>query len=134
MTQTQAKPRLIRQGDILKSEADRLTRIEIPAPTGTKMGDLVEYKLRKQKLVALSDEQNGKVQVQPHNCVINLDFVNLGSEKAETLAKQGDTYGIKYISPNGNKKPTSDSREPETETTASGGSVVSGESSGSFGG
>lgn len=90
---------LVRQGDILKSENDRLTRIEIPAPTGTKMGELVEYKLRKQKLVALTDEQHGTVQVQPHNCVINLDFVKLGSEKAETLAKQGDQYGIKYISP-----------------------------------
>lgn len=113
MTQTQAKPRLIRQGDILKSEADRLTRIEIPALTGTKMGDLVEYKLRKQKLVALSDEQNGKVQVQPHNCVINLDFVNLGSVKAETLIKDGDAYGIKYISPN--SKPT-ETAEPSSSS------------------
>ncbi|STZ03646.1 oxaloacetate decarboxylase alpha chain [Moraxella equi] len=124
---TQPKPTLVVQGDILKSEADRLTRIEIPAPTGTKMGELVEYKLRKQKLVALTNEEHGKVQVQPHNCVINLDFVNLGSEKAETLAKQGDTYGIKYISPNGNKKPSG-------ETTTSGDSVVSGESSGSLSG
>lgn len=127
MTQTQTKPRLIRQGDILKSEADRLSRIEIPAPPNTKMGELVEYKLRKQKLVALTDEEHGKVQVQPHNCVINLDFVNLGSEKAETLAKQGDTYGIKYIWPNGNKKPSG-------ETVSNGDfTVVSGEGSGSFG-
>lgn len=104
---------LVRQGDILKSENDRLTRIEIPAPTGTKMGELVEYKLRKQKLVALTDEQHGTVQVQPHNCVINLDFVKLGSEKAETLIKQGDQYGIKYISPNAKTaEPTTTSSEP----------------------
>lgn len=106
MTQTQTKPRLIRQGDILKSEADRLTRIEIPAPPNTKMGDLVDYDVRKKKLVALSDEQNGKVLVQPHNCVINLDFVNLGSVKAETLIKDGDAYGIKYIAPNAGKPKT----------------------------
>lgn len=117
------KPKLIRQGDILKSEADRLSRIEIPAPTGTKMGDLVEYKLRKQKLVALSDEQHGKVLVQPHNCVINLDFVNLGSEKAETLIKQGDAFGIKYISPNGKKQAesTDDSRDSERASVGVGG-------------
>lgn len=103
---------LVLLGDILKSEADYHARIQIPAPQGTKMGDLVEYKLRKQKLVALSDEQNGKVQVQPHNCTINLDFVNLGSEKAETLAKQGDAFGIKYISSTKTTEPATASSEP----------------------
>lgn len=103
---------LIVLGDILKSEADPNSRMVISAPTGTKMGDLVDYDVRKKKLVALSDEHHGKVLVQPHNCVINLDFVNLGSVKAETLIKDGDAYGIKYIAPNAGKPKTDPSPTP----------------------
>lgn len=94
---TQPKTALVVLGDILKHESDRMSRQVVPAPKGTKMGDLVDYPPRKKKLVALSDEQGGKVLVQPHNCTINLDYVNLGSVKADTLIKDGDGFGIKYI-------------------------------------
>lgn len=99
MTQSQTKPKsdLVVLGDILKSELSPLYRTEAPAPTGTKMGDLVMYPMRGQKLVALTDEQYGKVLVQPHNCIINLDFVNVGDDDVGQLILQGDVYGIKYI-------------------------------------
>lgn len=101
---------LITLGDILKSEADSQSRIAITAPKGTKIGQLVKYEVRKRYLVALSDEKDGKVLVQPHNCVINLDFVTeaditdkqTGDQgntplTTELFKSEGDTYGIKYI-------------------------------------
>ncbi len=95
-------------GDILKSEADWHSREAIPATTGTKIGQLVEHPLRKEPLVALSDEINGKVLVQPHNCVIFLDNIDTASLGAyvgsngehvilETLIAQGDKHGIQYV-------------------------------------
>lgn len=97
-------------GELLKSEADPLSRIAIPAPKGTKIAQLVKYEARKRYLVALSDEKDGQVLVQPHNCVINLDIVNeaditskqTGDEgntplTVDLLKKEGDVYGIKYI-------------------------------------
>lgn len=94
---------LIVIGDILKSEADLKTRISLPAPKGTKIGSLVKYELRQQYLIALSDEVHGKVLVQPHNCVINLDKIQLPAKideqpfNAQEWVKQGDAYGIQYI-------------------------------------
>lgn len=97
-------------GDILKSEADPNNRIAIPAPVGTKTGQPVKYAARDEYLLALTDEVNGEVLVQPHNCVMylapilqadidavftdELDEVPLTT--AELIA-QGDTHGIKYI-------------------------------------
>ena len=60
-------------GDILKSEADPNNRIAIPAPAGTKTGQPVKYAARDEYLFALTDEVNGEVLVQPHNCVMYLD-------------------------------------------------------------
>lgn len=100
---------LVTLGDILKSEADPKSRIAITAPKGTKIGQLVKYALRKQYLVALSDEEHGKVLVQPHNCVIDLSHtVNAEIEKLKTgepeakltvekLKSEGDAHGILYI-------------------------------------
>lgn len=97
-------------GDILKSEADPNNRIAIPAPVGTKTGQLVKYAERKEYLIALSDETNGEVLVQPHNCVMFLggilqadidavfsDEANTIPLTAATLRTQGDLYGIKYV-------------------------------------
>lgn len=97
-------------GDILKSEADPNNRISIPAPAGTKTGQPVKYAARNEYLLALTDEVNGEVLVQPHNCVMNLapimqadiDAVftdELGEVPLTTadLITQGDTHGIKYI-------------------------------------
>ena len=101
--------KFITLGDLLKSEADTQSRESIPANTGTKIGQLVNHPLRGQYLVALSDETNGKVLVQPHNCVIYLDNVALANitsiKQGEPLApltvdilkKEGDAHGIKYI-------------------------------------
>ena len=107
---TTQTPTLITIGDVLKSEADPLSRIAITAPKGTKIGQLVKYELRKQYLVALSDEKDGQVLVQPHNCTINLDFIaeaditdkQTGDEgntplTVDLLKKEGDVYGIQYI-------------------------------------
>lgn len=102
--------KLLTIGDLLKSEADVNSRIAIPAPVGTKIGQLVKYGVRDQYLVALSDEEHGKVLVQPHNCVIDLDNVALADITAlhgdtdglvpltaDTLIREGDTHGIKFI-------------------------------------
>lgn len=98
---TQDKPRLITLGDILKSEADRLSRDTIIADN-VKIGQLVQHPVRKKYLVALSDSEYGKVLVQPYNCVINLDFVREADIKAASTSvdkfiKEGDEFGIKYI-------------------------------------
>lgn len=97
-------------GDILKSEADSSNRIAIPAADGSKTGQLVKYTERNEYLFALTDETNGEVLVQPHNCTVflgsiaqaNIDAVF--TDEAEevpltvaTLKTQGDLYGIKYI-------------------------------------
>lgn len=96
-------------GDLLKSEADQQSRVAVPAPAGTKAGQLVEYPLRSEHLVALTDETHGEVLVQPHNCVIYLDHVSEASVTAlmqadgktamtvDDFVKQGDAHGIKYI-------------------------------------
>lgn len=97
-------------GDILKSEADPNNRIAIPAPVGTKTGQPVKYAARDEYLLALTDEVNGEVLVQPHNCVMYLDLIlqadidavftdELGEVPLTTaeLIAQGDTHGIKYI-------------------------------------
>lgn len=82
---------------IIQWEATSMTRVLVPATTGLKAGQLVNYPLRNQKLVALTDEYEGKVQVQPHNCVIHLDHTPTSEiENLETLKTQGDTYGIVY--------------------------------------
>lgn len=97
-------------GDILKSEADPNSRIAIPAPVGTKTGQLVKYAERNEHLIALTDETNGEVLVQPHNCVMFLggvlqadidsqftDEENTVALTTAALIKQGDLYGIKYV-------------------------------------
>ena len=82
---------------IIQWEATSMTRTEVSATVGTKAGQLVDYPLRNQKLVALTDEHDGKVQVQPHNCVIWLDFTPTSEiDDLEAFKKQGDTYGIVY--------------------------------------
>lgn len=103
-------PAYLTIGDLLKSEANVNSRISLKAPKGTKIGQLVKYEVRGQYLVALSDESYGQVLVQPHNCTINLDnvaqadidalFSDTGNKTkltVETLIKQGDSYGIKYV-------------------------------------
>lgn len=97
-------------GDILKSEADANSRMAIPAPVGTKIGQMVKHEARDEYLIALSDEVNGEVLVQPWNCVINLDVIKQADITAvftddlsavplttAELLTQGDTHGIKYI-------------------------------------
>ncbi len=97
-------------GDILKSEADSSNRIAIPATDGTKTGQMVKYTERNEYLIALTDETNGEVLVQPHNCTVflgnipqaNIDAVFTDEEglvplTVATLKTQGDLYGIKYI-------------------------------------
>lgn len=90
--------------DYLKYEATYQTRVTVPAAPGTKAGSFVEFPLRGKKLVALSDEYDGEVVVQPHNCIIDLSLltsaaVNAATSEAslEALQKEGDPYGIVYI-------------------------------------
>ena len=103
--------------DFLKYEATPQTRVAITASQGTKAGTFVSFPLRSEfKLLALTDEVDGKVIVQPHNCIINLDrcsddAIRGGTSKTvgnviEYLNKDGDPYGIVYvvnrvINPNG---------------------------------
>lgn len=94
--------------DFLKYEATPLTRVAIAAPQGTKAGTFVSWAFRGNlKLLALTDEADGKVIVQPYNCIINLDRcsddeIRGGTSKTrgnviEHLNKDGDLYGIVYI-------------------------------------
>lgn len=73
----------------LKWENTHHTRQMVDAPKGTKMGEFVDYAPYGSKLLALSDEKDGKVMVQPKNCVI--EYSNL-TEQA--IAKAGDMKGI----------------------------------------
>lgn len=114
------KPKTI--GDLLKSEADPQSREAISVTGDIKCGQPVLYPKRNQYLIALSDSENGKVLVQPHNCVIFADNIDADALSAiqisretgvnkedagnsEThaltladLVAQGDKYGITYIS------------------------------------
>ena len=101
-------------GDLIKGEALWLSRTTVAAPAGTKAGALVKYPPRGEGhyLIALSDEQKGRVVVQPWNCVIDLSAIK-ASELSKTkvkpdggaetpltaalLQKMGDPYGIAYI-------------------------------------
>ena len=102
----------VQSGDLIKGEALMLSRRVVKAAAGTKAGQLVKYPLRAANpwLVALTDEVNGEVVVQPHNCVINLDYVaeaeitgkkvNEGAAanmKVEEFITAGDAYGIVYV-------------------------------------
>ena len=102
----------VQTGDLLKGEALLLSRRVVKAESGTKAGQLVKYPLRSSNpwLVALTDEVNGEVVVQPHNCVINLEhvaeaeitgkMVNEGAAanmKVEEFIAAGDAYGIVYV-------------------------------------
>lgn len=97
-------------GDILKSEADANSRVAIAAATGTKIGQMVKHTARDEYLIALSDETNGEVLVQPWNCVIDLSVIEQAdisavfTDELDTVAlttadliAEGDTHGIKYI-------------------------------------
>lgn len=89
-------------GDYLKWEATHLTRVAVTAGAGTKAGTFVDYPARSgKKLLALTDEQDGKVLVQPHNCIIDLSLVpEAAASSGESLAglqADGDSYGIVYI-------------------------------------
>lgn len=88
-------------GAYLKWENSPHTRELIDAPQGTKMGDIVDYEPRGSKLIALSDEQNGKVMVQPHQCVIELASVDpkklaIGNEGLQALIMRNEAYGVIY--------------------------------------
>ena len=83
-------------GDILKFEATALTRVKVKVPDGTRAGDWVNFSLRDNKLVALTDEQDGYALVQPHNCIIDLRYCAKPENIADTL-QQGDRFGIQYI-------------------------------------
>lgn len=94
--------------DFLKYEATPLTRVAIAASQGTKAGTFVNWNFRGSlKLLALTDEADGKVIVQPYNCIINLNqcsdaAIRAGASKSssnviEQLNKDGDPYGIVYI-------------------------------------
>lgn len=98
---TASESKLVTLGDILKAEADSLSRDVIKAEN-VKIGQLVQHPVRKKHLVALSNSEHGKVLVQPHNCTINLDFVRESDIKAvattvNAFIKEGDEFGIKYI-------------------------------------
>ena len=94
--------------DFLKYEATPQTRVAIAASQGTKAGTFVSWAFRGSlKLLALTDEADGKVIVQPRNCIINLDrcsddAIRAGASKSssdviEQLNKDGDSYGIVYF-------------------------------------
>ena len=82
-------------GDFLKWEATPLTRAKVAAAKGTKAGTFVDYAPRAgKKLLALTDEQDGIVIVQPHNCIIDLTLVADAAVKAAASAG-GNLDGLK---------------------------------------
>nr|DAT03237.1 MAG TPA: hypothetical protein [Caudoviricetes sp.] len=72
--------------DILKYEATPLTRVAVAAPKGTKRGALVEYTgvvdAATCQFVALTDEADGKVLIQPVNCVVDVRYVSATAVQA----------------------------------------------------
>ncbi len=80
----------------LKWENSPHTRQVIDAPAGTKMGEFVDYEPYGSKLLALSDEQNGKVMVQPQDCII--EYIKpLGGTKP--IAFFGVNGALRYTMP-----------------------------------
>lgn len=77
------EPKGLQIGDILKWEATPLTRIKVTAPKGTKAGQLFVLDPSEQGTavkgvflecpieVALTDEEDGQVVIQPLNAVLN---------------------------------------------------------------
>ena len=82
---TQAETLPLTADAFLKWEAMPLTRISIPAPKGTKTGQLVASPWGSGIwFIALGDEQDGKVVVQPQMCAMDLQYVS-----DEEIAKAG---------------------------------------------
>lgn len=92
----------IRPSQLVKWEATPLTRVDVSAEIGTKAGTFVSYPLRGKKYIALTDEVNGKVSIQPHNCVIDLTeipsaAIDAARTNLETMRSEDDAHGIVYI-------------------------------------
>ncbi len=87
-----------RLGDILKSEADSNSRDYIKADN-VKIGEVVTYDkgAEPRSLIALSNSEHGKVLVQPHNCLIDLQNVKVSKAEVSKLKADGDKYDIRYI-------------------------------------
>lgn len=106
MSDLKTKPETlgVKSSSFIKWEATPLTRVAVAATAGTKAGAFVDYAPRGKKLLALTDEQDGVVLVQPHNCIIDLSLVaesavNAAASEGGNLAglqKDGDPYGIVY--------------------------------------
>ena len=91
-------------GDFLKWEATPLTRTPVAAAKGTKAGTFVDYAPRAgKKLLALTDEQDGIVIVQPHNCIIDLTLVADAAVKAAASAG-GNLDGLKRVFPSSSSR------------------------------
>lgn len=83
----------------LKYEATPATRVQVPATKGTKIGQLVQYALANNvHFVALSDEKDGKVIIQPLNCVMDTrQIADTEITKAggyEAMMKAWLAYGV----------------------------------------
>lgn len=84
-------------GEILIYEATSATRETVPATTGLKAGQLVDYPLVDAKLVALTDEYEGTTQVQPFNCIIDLSHTPAAEiEDLDGFKRTAASYGIVY--------------------------------------
>lgn len=110
----------IGMSDILKYEATQLTRVKVKAAEGAKAGSWVDFSLRGAKLVALTDEQDGYVIVQPHNCIIDLKYC-AKTKNLDEILQQSDRCGIRYFgvptaqgqSPAVSPKPAAPPAQPE---------------------
>lgn len=85
----------------LKWENTHKTRQMVDAPKGTKMGTFVDYPVRGKKYIALSDEKDGKVMIQPHNCVIDLSLItesaiNAARTSLAAMKSEDNAFGIVY--------------------------------------
>lgn len=84
----------------LKWEQTAHTRQMIAAPKGTKMGTFVDYAPSGSKLLALSDEVDGKVMVQPKNCLIEWSSITATAiERAgdiQAIVNAGAKHGVIY--------------------------------------
>ncbi len=95
--------------DFLKWESTPLTRTTVPAAIGTKAGAFVLYPLRDVALIALTDESDGKVVIQPHNCIMDLSLISEDAIETayqttedetatvQTMSKLLDPYGIVFV-------------------------------------
>lgn len=77
---------------LMPYEANRSTRLTVPASPNIKRGDLVTYE--EEMYISLMDAMHGSTIIQPQHCVIDARF---SGESNESLTQLAEDYKTKKI-------------------------------------